>query len=197
MDWKEYLTLSEKTLSNEFHCEEKYQRLLHASLGILTEIEEILLNYKNNILINDANQQGSISEEISDVAWYIAILFREYNISFESTNVESHRSSNDIINDIMIFTIKALDPLKKKLFYNKDIDDSYLIEISVKLYLLILEFCHVNNLNFHISLEKKINKLRARYGEKFSSENAINRNLEAERQILEDLSTPLNSPPLR
>lgn len=185
MNWKEYLNLSEKTLSNEFHCEEKYQRLLHASIGILTEIEEILPNYKNNILVNDINEQGSISEEISDVAWYIAILFREYKISFELNSVKSSRRSNDILNDIIIFTIKMLDPLKKKLYYNKDINDSTIIETSFKLYYLVLEFCYVNKIDLDTSLEKNISKLKARYGEKFSSEKAINRDLEVERKILE------------
>lgn len=186
MNWKEYLNLSEKTLSNEFHCEGKYQRLLHASLGILTEIEEILPNYKNNILINDINHQGSISEEISDVAWYIAIFFREYKILFESENIQSSRNSGDILNDIIISTIKMLDPLKKKLFYNKNINDYTFIETSIKLYSLVLEFCYINNIDIDNSLEKNIAKLKARYGEKFSSDKAINRNLDIEKNILEN-----------
>ena len=33
--------------------------------------------------------------------------------------------------------------------------------------------------------ERNISKLKARYGEKFTSESALNRNLEKEREILE------------
>jgi NTP pyrophosphatase (non-canonical NTP hydrolase) len=185
MNWEKYKIESERTLSKEFHCEEKYQRLLHAAIGILTEIEEILPNYENNILISGINDQGSISEEISDVAWYIAILFREYKISFELDKIESYRNSNDILNDIIISTIKILDPLKKKLFYNKKINDYSIIEFSIKLYSLVLEFCHVNGVDLDESLEKNIQKLKVRYGDKFTSEKAINRDLKTEREILE------------
>lgn len=41
------------------------------------------------------------------------------------------------------------------------------------------------NLNWNEGLERNIAKLKARYPEKFTTENATNRNLEAERAILE------------
>ena len=44
MNWKEYLELSEKTLSTEFHHDPQTRNLLHAVTGILTEIDELLEN---------------------------------------------------------------------------------------------------------------------------------------------------------
>jgi mRNA-degrading endonuclease RelE of RelBE toxin-antitoxin system len=41
------------------------------------------------------------------------------------------------------------------------------------------------NIDIHKSFDINIEKLKERYGDKFSSEMAINRNLDAERQILE------------
>jgi hypothetical protein len=46
-------------------------------------------------------------------------------------------------------------------------------------------FCYINDINIESILDTNIEKLKARYGEKFSSDRAINRNLEKERMVLE------------
>jgi hypothetical protein len=48
-----------------------------------------------------------------------------------------------------------------------------------------LNYCQINNIDFGSILDKNIDKLKARYGDKFSSERAINRDLETEKRILE------------
>jgi hypothetical protein len=53
------------------------------------------------------------------------------------------------------------------------------LDVNIRIYL------NLYNLNIEEVWEKNIEKLRARYGEKFSSERAINRDLETERTILE------------
>ena len=42
MNWNEYRTLSEKTMSTEFHCGRQVENLLHGVSGILTELDELL-----------------------------------------------------------------------------------------------------------------------------------------------------------
>ena len=56
------------------------QKILHAVMGSLTEVEEILENYEDMDLIVDVNKQGSVAEESADIFWYISILFRELHI---------------------------------------------------------------------------------------------------------------------
>jgi hypothetical protein len=46
-------------------------------------------------------------------------------------------------------------------------------------------FCEINNIEIESILDTNIAKLKARYGDKFSSEKAINRDLTTERTILE------------
>jgi hypothetical protein len=41
------------------------------------------------------------------------------------------------------------------------------------------------NIDLEEMLQRNIDKLKARYPEKFTQENALNRNLDVERQILE------------
>lgn len=188
MNWSEYLELSEKTLSREFHCDEqKYKNILHAVLGILSEIEETLENYVGGKLVTDTAKQGSLSEEIADIAWYVAILFRE--LGLEKQNIQLQINSGDsyeTIMDILTNSLKLVDPLKKKLYYNKPIDDGRLITTTTKLLSLLVSYSDINQINFSDSLDRNIAKLKARYGEKFSSDRAINRDLEVEKNILEN-----------
>lgn len=188
MNWNEYLRLSEKTLSQEFHCnEQKYKNILHSVLGILSEIEEIFENYKNGKLITEVSSQGSLGEEIADLAWYLAIPFRELDLDSQNIQLQIHSgNSYETLHDILMTSIKFVDPLKKKIFYNKPIDDQMLSDLSYRLLSLIINYSNINSVDFNMALEKNIAKLKARYGEKFSSEKAINRDLAVEKNILEN-----------
>ena len=80
MKWNEYLELSEKTLSTQFNCEEKEQLLLHAVMGILTEVEELLDNHISHGDKEANLDPTNILEEVGDVTWYLAIIGRMYDI---------------------------------------------------------------------------------------------------------------------
>lgn len=185
MNWNEYLELSEKTLSREFHCEEKDELLLHATMGILTEIEELLDNYilpeKRDVVLDPVN----ILEEVGDVTWYLAIIGRIYNIEFPPYQSMQKSDPLGLIVTITKNTLKLLDMMKKKLYYNKPINDSLFIQHTQVIMVLIMEYMTYYNINIEDSFDINISKLKKRYGEKFTSERAINRDLEAERNILE------------
>jgi NTP pyrophosphatase (non-canonical NTP hydrolase) len=189
MNWSNYKELSEKTLSREFHNNKKDELLLHALLGVNTELEELLSWNKD-----DVNKQ----EEIADIFWYIAILDRELDLKLEFSKKEYtkllkiknffHRvfntNNNKVLNTYKTCSL-LLDFLKKKLYYNKEIKTNEFKTLSVKLFDQIVEFGERNNVDIEYILERNIEKLRARYGDKFTSERAINRDLENERKILE------------
>jgi NTP pyrophosphatase (non-canonical NTP hydrolase) len=193
MTWNEYLPLAEKTLSTQFHCEEYiYQKILHAVIGSLTEVEEILDNYIDGKLVTDVNKQGSLGEECSDCLWYLSILYRELNIEAElpldSSSVIDEFDIKSPFDTLVKFTkqnLKFLDLLKKKIYYNKPIDNQLMVDYTNNMFRLLNYYCQIYNTNVADILDKNIQKLRARYGEKFSSERAINRDLEIERTILE------------
>jgi len=193
MKWNEYLPLAEKTLSTQFNCsEESNQKLLHSCIGSLTEIQEILENYENGILITDSNKQGSVAEESADIFWYLSILFRELNIQIiekeEHSFILDEFNVNrpfDLLLEFIKENLKLLDILKKKIYYNKDMNIEVVKKLSINMFYLLNYYCEKNNTNVSDILDKNINKLKARYGEKFSSERAINRDLETEREILE------------
>jgi NTP pyrophosphatase (non-canonical NTP hydrolase) len=80
---------------------------------------------------------------------------------------------------------EILDVCKKNIFYGKIIDDTNLKEEIGDIFWYISRMCDALGLSFEEVMKANIAKLKARYGEKFSEERAVTRNLEAERAILE------------
>jgi NTP pyrophosphatase (non-canonical NTP hydrolase) len=127
-------------------------------------------------------------EEVADSFWYVAILDRVLELNLEIpkiTGIKLKVSNEKLIIDLYKISSKLLDPIKKKLYYNKPIDLSAFSDLSKKLFNTLCIFCEVNNIETESILDTNIAKLKARYGEKFSSEKAINRDLTTERLILE------------
>lgn len=183
MIWKEYLELSEKTLSTEFHCDEKHQKLLHSVIGVLTEVEELLDNH-----IDDRRDKDSINilEEVGDITWYLAIIGREFQIDYPQIIIkEKNNDPVRLILKIIKNTCKLLDMMKKKIFYNKTIDEMQFKNITHLVMLDLSDYMNIHDIDIQKSFDINIAKLKARYGDKFSSERAINRDLDTERNILE------------
>jgi NTP pyrophosphatase (non-canonical NTP hydrolase) len=77
------------------------------------------------------------------------------------------------------------DVYKKNLAYNKDIDLVNVKEEAGDIFWYLANFCTINGFDIEEILDTNIKKLEARYPDKFSKDKAINRNLGAERKILE------------
>lgn len=184
MNWIEYKELSEKTLSKEFYVDKIDELLLHSVTGVITELQELVEG------VDDVNKK----EEIADCFWYMALIDRTLNLNF-SLNDKDHFLSNstllihtrneDLILKSYVKCSFLMDFLKKKMFYNKPIDLVEFSKISSELFDYLKLYCDKNDINVSNILDTNINKLKARYGDKFSSEKAINRDLMNERTILE------------
>jgi len=185
MEYEEYLELSEKTLSDEFHIGGKVQNTLHAVMGISTEIEELLDNYGDGNTMDRIN----VLEEISDVCWYLAILHREYPTidRFENIAVKVNRDEPfGCILDLNKSTLKLMDIMKKKIFYNKPIPHDAFNNLVLLVDTDIHWLCDYYDIDIKEVYQVNIDKLKARYGDKFTSDKAINRDLDVERTILEE-----------
>ena len=80
---------------------------------------------------------------------------------------------------------ELLDAVKKHLYYGKSLDLVNLKEEAGDLCWFLAILLNRLEISFEEVMEKNIEKLKARYGEKFSEEKAINRNLTNEREVLE------------
>jgi NTP pyrophosphatase (non-canonical NTP hydrolase) len=77
------------------------------------------------------------------------------------------------------------DQLKKAVFYGKPLDKVNLEEELGDLFWYIAIMSDTLGVSFDQIMEKNIAKLKARYGDKFTEKAALERNLDAEREILE------------
>jgi NTP pyrophosphatase (non-canonical NTP hydrolase) len=173
MKFKEYIELSEKTLSNQFNIDsEKEQKVLHSIIGMLTEIEELM----------DIKDDVNLKEELSDIFWYSAIIYREYDLEFKYEYVKTEKHVIELLKRNLLL----LDMFKKKIYYNKEIDLISFVKTFNESMNYIVSLCADNNLDIEEIFELNIVKLKKRYGDKFTSENAINRDLLGERKIMEE-----------
>jgi NTP pyrophosphatase (non-canonical NTP hydrolase) len=81
---------------------------------------------------------------------------------------------------------EALDQLKKHLYYGKPLDKVNLKEELGDTDWYMNLACSVFDTTMQEIEEANIKKLYARYGEKFSADAALIRNLDNERKVLED-----------
>lgn len=77
------------------------------------------------------------------------------------------------------------DVYKKQIAYGKPLDNINLAEEIGDLMWYIANYCTIKGFDLQEICDTNIEKLRIRYPEKFTSEDAINRNLDEERKILE------------
>lgn len=77
------------------------------------------------------------------------------------------------------------DQLKKHIFYGKPLDIVNIAEECGDLFWYLAETLTAIDQKFVDVMQRNIDKLRARYPEKFTEEKALNRDLDAERSILE------------
>lgn len=78
-----------------------------------------------------------------------------------------------------------IDPIKKNMFYEKILDEVNLKEEIGDLLWYIAIACDALETTIEDEMERNIRKLIKRFPEKFTEEAAINRDLFAEREILE------------
>lgn len=81
-------------------------------------------------------------------------------------------------------TAELQDVLKKHLFYGKPIDRVNLKEEAGDILWYLAVLFDELEVSFEEVMETNINKLKARYGEKFTEKAALERNLEKEYEVL-------------
>ena len=77
------------------------------------------------------------------------------------------------------------DQLKKAIFYGKTLDKVNIVEEIGDIMWYIGIACDTLGVSLEEIMQKNHEKLKARYGTKFTEAAALNRNLDAEREILE------------
>lgn len=123
---------------------------------------------------------------------YVKLAIKTESTDFNSMN---SRLENDGVKRLLHAGIglsteagEFLDALKKHIFYGKELDRVNLAEEMGDLFWYLAIVSDELGVEMSDVMERNIEKLKARYGEKFSEEKAENRDLETERKILEKQS---------
>jgi hypothetical protein len=190
MEMKEYVVLSERTMAGGFYLDKEEIDLLHGAIGIATEMEEFVSCYggltkKQNFDLVNA------SEELADMAWYLAIFARKLNIDLSVPVNDglylTHSNEFSVFTEEMtVLSGQLLDIFKKKMFYNRAYNTEKISDIIIKMHSHI--WClstYCLKVPFGIALQNNIDKLRKRFPDKFETNLANNRDLNAERMELE------------
>lgn len=80
---------------------------------------------------------------------------------------------------------ELLDAFKRNIFYGKDLDVVNIKEEVGDIMWYVAILLRELDLDFHEILDLNIKKLRARFPDKFTEKDALNRDLDQERDILE------------
>jgi NTP pyrophosphatase (non-canonical NTP hydrolase) len=114
--------------------------------------------------------------------------YKEYQELSSKTFAESGDETLNLLHCAIGASTEAgelLDAFKKHIYYKKELDVVNIGEEIADIQWYLFNLCRLLNLDMEQLLEANIAKLKARYGDKFSSEKAINRDLDTERDILE------------
>jgi NTP pyrophosphatase (non-canonical NTP hydrolase) len=148
--------------------------LSHMALGLGSELEELISAEVSSDIVN-------IGEELGDIFWYLANYdrFRGTN-NFQDYKLEEHHFNFSVFIEIS----KLQNQVKRFIAYKKEIDRVEETKIITNTILAIKYACSRLDLDIYEVMDKNIQKLKVRFPEKFTEENAINRNLEKEYDVL-------------
>ena len=176
--------------------DDKMIRLLHAGLGLSSELSELSLAHPLSFSGN--TDWVNIAEECGDLTWYAAIAVNVLGFDHEEISLPESQIHNSGLKlhstysfeDCLLTAVYSIgeynDLLKKHLFYGKEFDTQRIKFKLQQLCMAIAGLCFVAGTTIEEVRQTNINKLRARYGEKFTEAAALNRDLETERKILEE-----------
>lgn len=168
-------------------------RLLHGGIGLSSELAEA-----QEMAEKPSIDAVNLKEEMGDLYWYMGIIVDELKFNpdeiFRNNEVSAlvAYGSNDQkmylqynVNGMVKSVGVLMDFLKKGVIYGKDLNEAGIKEKLQELDYYINQALRYYGQTSQGARERNIEKLSKRYGDKFSEAAALERNLAAEREILE------------
>ena len=186
MNFIEYATLALRTVKWLPTVAEDLQ---HAQVGMVTELGELFDAWKKVAIYGKVVDNVNAIEEIGDVFLYVNLLWEvmaetpedlqllwDESIKPETMEIVS-TAEIDILTDLHIMTSNIL---------SMSLADTHLImEELAPFFFAINRLIAATGFDVSDALDKNIRKLAKRYGDKYSDQAALIRDLEVERQTLE------------
>ena len=193
MNFKEYVPLAMRT------CKElpTADHINHMCLGIVGEMGELVDAIKKAYVYGKGIDQTNIVEEIGDVSWYTAGLVQHFptladwmdseelkqSVNYEKLEVARKNVTRTILLNTMSAANLAVDLMM--LADNDDLQDTEAEQVAKALGTALFATAVLLDVDLAGAYEVNIAKLAKRYGDKYSDYAAINRDIDAERAVLE------------
>lgn len=167
----------------------------HMVLGMITEVGEIGDIFKRKLAYKNEIDKINLKEEVGDLCWYIANFcninteikfeFSESELKDEENFFENETSLTRSISSVIILSEIIQDCTGFMMFGNSYFIGDDCEKLVKGMMLFLRHLCELNEIDILECMQLNIEKLEKRFPDKFSEENALNRNLEEERKILE------------
>ncbi len=187
------------------HIPDDVFRVNHALTGIATEIGELV----EAVVINKTTDKVNLHEEIGDVWWYLAILAHQLDVIKPISHVcDTFLAADEytIAPDHPAFSLpgallcmsydlgNAFDVVKRRIYYNATDTApksswSLVSASAIAMATRLLDITSHAKANLRKIWATNIDKLATRYPDKFSEHDALHRDENAERGVLEGGST--------
>ena len=179
-----YQALALRTESFVSLIELDQSRVLHGLLGMTSEISELQGAVDNKDSVN-------IAEEIGDLMWYVALTCDALGMDMapmlndpEILTID-HDGIEDLFRNFLIWNLAEItDQVKKQIYYGKSLDRD---EAQGHLQTIVSAVIYMLPSDIPLSrvLLRNINKLKERYPDGFTAQDALIRDLDRERLMLE------------
>ncbi|MCK5342142.1 MAG: hypothetical protein KAR20_01995 [Candidatus Heimdallarchaeota archaeon] len=181
MEWKEYQKLA--FVTNAKLGDPRLDKI-HMILGMSTELGEFQDVFKKHLAYKKEIDWRNVKEEIGDTLWYVAGLAEHegYAITSLFFDIELAKEYSGDNYTILVNLSSTLGLLSMNAFSGNG-DIRYELQNFVN---LLFAFCSKNNIDFWRVIENNIEKLQARYPEKFNAYDATHRNLDEEKLVLDE-----------
>jgi NTP pyrophosphatase (non-canonical NTP hydrolase) len=175
-------------------------REFHAAMGLVTETAEFLDAFKKHIFYGKPLDKVHLLEEIGDMMWYVAILCATKGWDMGGI---AKRTEKSVVGNTAqkVFSYSGLEfngwllhagsnaacgatALLESVLCAQEGDDIHQLELRVIMEQMAILLYSLGS-SFEDEAQRNHDKLKSRYPEKFTSEDALNRDLGKEREVLE------------
>jgi NTP pyrophosphatase (non-canonical NTP hydrolase) len=206
MDLLEYIPLA---LTTKAPSDMKDGDLIHAAMGLVTEIGELVDNYKKCIFYKKDFNLVNFKEELGDIAWYLAVGFstvipseegRSWTLKEMQDESKSIRDIDDSSTETDLPYLAFLTEFSSEIFLAaalpEDRENAEILYNFGRIYYVLIRLLARNIPEYSLeqALEDNIEKLRKRYPNKFSTESAVNRDTVNELSHIHSTELMANEP---
>jgi NTP pyrophosphatase (non-canonical NTP hydrolase) len=173
-------------------------RLLHAAMGLSSELAEIQTMVDSSVPETGGIDVVNLKEEMGDLLWYMGVIVdvmkfdpdevfasRQEGYGAEEDREHAVSCLQARVHGMVVEVGTLVDFFKKTLMYGKILSRESVFQSLTVLDMEINSALILYGIAIDSARERNIEKLRARYGEKFTEAAALERNLRTERSILE------------